>query len=137
MFAVRHNLDYQLTNRKDKMIPESMHLPIASLIKRLDKSVPLSMASLMSSVPGLTGNALTIAARHKYIENLAQVGMPARYGATNLGRERYSIPIEGIGRTPARTYVKSGTYDGADLRPFVGRQGANDAFLLKSFGFGT
>lgn len=119
------------------MIHPKLHPILAALVRRLDKAQPMSLGKLMSEVPDLKTSTVTIAVRNNYIENVATQGQPARYAATNEGRERYGIPLPGLMRAPGRLHVSKDSYDGAELRPFTGRAGSQDARALKSFGFGT
>ena len=119
------------------MIHPKLHPVLAALVRRLDKSQPMSLSKLMIEVPDLKTSTVTTAVRNNYIENVANQGRPARYAATNEGRERYGIPLPGLSRAPGRLHISTGPYDGAELRPFTGRAGSQDAMALKSFGFGT
>lgn len=118
------------------MIHPSINPLLAATVRCLDKAQPMSMSTIISKVPGLKPSMVTLGVRSYYIENVAEQGMPARYAATNEGRERYGIPVAGLIRAPGRLHFSTDTYDGAELRPFTGRPGSQDAAALKSAGYG-
>ena len=54
--------------------------------------------------------------------------------ATNFGRQTFGIEKDRTGLTPGRFPLPPGEYDGAEMKPFSSRAGANDASALPSHG---
>lgn len=108
---------------------------IQAAVSALHKLGPLTRTELIS-MTGITSITLGQLARAGVIKYTSEYG-DVICTITNAGRQTYGHKVEKVGMTPGRDKTLGGLpYDGADLRPFQGRAGSNDASQLKSAGFG-
>lgn len=118
-----------------------------AVLRMVHTAGPLSIAkinNLASTHPmlpeGGSKNAITSLLSQRYIDGIPDHDTPRAlaYVATNKGRRLLRsidqpVPRGSVARSRMpQKFEKVELYDGADLRPFIGRAGALEAFTLPS-----
>jgi len=91
---------------------------------------------LMACIPGATIVSLSQMVRNMYIRRSDLDDGAVAYEVDRAGLRMAGLVVDPPARQMSERYVPTERYTGAELQPYTGRPGANDAFTLPSRSFG-
>ena len=112
--------------------PIDMQQAIVSALHRIG---PMLKKDLIG-MTGATQTDINEALKNGLIVNAEEYG-DVTYAASNKGCRNYDLSTRKSRVATARSFMTDTPYDAAELKPFTGRPGCNDAMALPSRQFNT